>query len=64
MASLTKQVSSHIESMKSNVGQVKVLLPLIDDSDAMLRAALYKHLPQEMYEEAVLGPRQPVRFDE
>jgi hypothetical protein len=48
--------------MKSNVGQVKGLLPLIDESGAMLRTVLYKHLPQELYEEAVLGPRRPVRF--
>jgi hypothetical protein len=63
MTTLTMQVSSHIESMKANVVHVKGLLPLIDESDASLRAVLFKHLPREVYEETVLGPKLPVTFE-
>mgnify|MGYP001115387598 FL=1 len=52
---LSQQVVNHMESIRSNLGQIDGVLPAIERSKAALQATLAKYLDREQYEQVVLG---------
>jgi len=55
LKALTRQVGSHMESMRANLQQVDGLVPQLVRSRAALQALLFRHLDPDRYEQAVLG---------
>ncbi|KAK3900628.1 hypothetical protein C8A05DRAFT_35716 [Staphylotrichum tortipilum] len=55
MLALSQQIGNHMESMRSNLGQIEGVLPAIAKSRAALQATLCEHLDPEQYEQALLG---------
>ncbi|KAK4189927.1 CENP-Q, a CENPA-CAD centromere complex subunit-domain-containing protein [Podospora australis] len=52
---LAKQIGSHMESMKGNLGQIEGVVPAIQKGKAALQGVLARHLSEEAYESVVLG---------
>lgn len=55
LATLSKQVASHMESMKGNLQQIGGVVPAITKSKAALQQVLLKHLGDEQYERILIG---------
>ncbi|KXX79983.1 hypothetical protein MMYC01_202385 [Madurella mycetomatis] len=55
LLALSQQIGSHMESMRSNLGQIEGVLPAIAKSRAALQAALCRHLEPEQYDQVLLG---------
>lgn len=55
LITLSKQISSHMESMKGNLQQISGVVPAITKSKAALQQVLLKHLDDEQYESVLLG---------
>ncbi|GAB1312912.1 hypothetical protein MFIFM68171_03122 [Madurella fahalii] len=55
LLALSQQIGSHMESMRSNLGQIEGVLPAIAKSRAALQAALCQHLEPEQYDQVLLG---------
>ncbi len=55
LLALSHQIGNHMESMRSNLGQIEGVLPAIAKSRAALQATLCEHLEPEQYEQALLG---------
>ncbi|KAH6622775.1 CENP-Q, a CENPA-CAD centromere complex subunit-domain-containing protein [Chaetomium tenue] len=55
LLALSQQIGSHMESMKSNLGQIEGVLPAIAKSRAALQGTLCEHLEPEQYEQVLLG---------
>ncbi|ODA82076.1 hypothetical protein RJ55_00581 [Drechmeria coniospora] len=51
---LALQLSGHVDSMRSNLGQAEGILPKLDRSRAALQAVLLHHLDRAQYESVVL----------
>jgi hypothetical protein len=55
LVTLSKQVESHMESMKGNLQQIGGVLPAIVKTRAALRGVLYRYLDPVQYDQVVLG---------
>lgn len=55
LVGLSKQIGSHMESMKGNLQQIGGVVPAINRSKAALRQVLTKHLKEEKYSSVLLG---------
>ncbi|KAJ4417933.1 hypothetical protein N0V82_005890 [Gnomoniopsis sp. IMI 355080] len=55
LVTLSKQIGSHMESMKGNLQPIDGVLPAIAKSKAALQQVLLKHLDDERYEDVLLG---------
>ncbi|KAL2117221.1 hypothetical protein VTJ04DRAFT_9389 [Mycothermus thermophilus] len=55
LLALSQQISSHMESMQNNLGQIQGILPAIAKSRAALQGTLCEYLDPEQYEQVVLG---------
>ncbi len=52
---LGQQIGSHMESMRSNLGQIEGVVPAIARSRAALQGLLCEHLDPEQFEQVMLG---------
>lgn len=52
---LSKQIGSHMESIKGNLQQIDGVVPAIIKSKAAIQKVLLKHLDDEQYESVLLG---------
>ena len=52
---LSQQIGNHMESMRSNLGQIEGVVPAIAKSKAALQGTLCEHLDPEQYEQVLLG---------
>jgi hypothetical protein len=52
---LSQQIGSHMESMRSNLGQIEGVVPAIVKSRAALQGTLCEYLDPEQYEQVLLG---------
>jgi hypothetical protein len=52
---MAQQIGNHMESMRSNLGQIEGVLPAIVKSRAALQGALCQYLDQEQYDQVLLG---------
>lgn len=52
---LSRQIGSHMESLKGNLQQIGGVIPAITKSKAALQQVLLKHLDQEQYDGVLLG---------
>ncbi|KAL2024283.1 hypothetical protein VTK56DRAFT_8765 [Thermocarpiscus australiensis] len=55
LLALSQQIGSHMESMRSNLGQIEGVLPAIAKSRAALQGVLCQYLDPEQYDQVVLG---------
>jgi len=55
MAELSKQLASHMESMKSNLQQIDGVASAITQGKAALQEVLFKQLDAGTYEQVLLG---------
>lgn len=55
LLALSQQIGNHMESMRSNLGQVEGVLPAIVKTRAALQGALCEYLDPEQYEQVLLG---------
>ncbi|KAK4242127.1 CENP-Q, a CENPA-CAD centromere complex subunit-domain-containing protein, partial [Achaetomium macrosporum] len=55
LLALSRQIGNHMESMRSNLGQIENVLPAIAKSRAALQGTLCEHLDPEQYEQVLLG---------
>ncbi|KAL2132376.1 hypothetical protein VTI74DRAFT_3886 [Chaetomium olivicolor] len=55
LLALSQQIGNHMESMKSNLGQIEGVLPAIEKAKAALQGTLCEYLDQEQYDQVVLG---------
>ncbi|KAK3304625.1 CENP-Q, a CENPA-CAD centromere complex subunit-domain-containing protein [Chaetomium strumarium] len=55
LLALSRQIGNHMESMRSNLGQIESVLPAIAKSRAALQGTLCEHLDPEQYEQVLLG---------
>jgi hypothetical protein len=55
LAGLSRQLGSHMDSMKGNLSQVDGVLPGIAQTRGTLLQTLFKHLDAEHYEQVLLG---------
>ena len=52
---ISKQIGSHMESMKGNLQQIDGVLPAIVKTRAALQGVLHRYLDPAQYDQAVLG---------
>ncbi|KAJ9138635.1 hypothetical protein NKR23_g8385 [Pleurostoma richardsiae] len=55
LVSLSRQIHSHMESMKSNLQQIDGVVPAIVKSKAALQGVLFQHLDAQQYAGILLG---------
>jgi hypothetical protein len=55
MGALSRQISSHMESMKGNLAQVHGVLPALAEGKATLQSVLQRQLDHTQYEKVLLG---------
>ncbi|TPX10007.1 uncharacterized protein E0L32_008854 [Thyridium curvatum] len=55
LLSLSKQLASHMDSMKTNLQQIGGVAPAVLSSRAALQQVLHKHLDPQHYERVLLG---------
>ncbi|KAK3946441.1 CENP-Q, a CENPA-CAD centromere complex subunit-domain-containing protein [Diplogelasinospora grovesii] len=55
LLSISRQIGSHMESIKGNLQQIEGVLPAIAKSKAALQHVLYKHLEPQQYDQVLLG---------
>lgn len=55
LLTLSRQIGSHMESMKGNLQQIGGVVPAITKSKGALQQVLLKHLDKEQYETILLG---------
>lgn len=55
LLALSQQIGNHMESMRSNLGQVEGVLPAIAKTRAALQGTLCEYLDPEQYEQVLLG---------
>ncbi|KUI73569.1 hypothetical protein VM1G_09556 [Cytospora mali] len=55
LVTISKQISSHMESMKGNLQQISGVVPAVIKSKAALQQVLLKHLDGEQYERVLVG---------
>lgn len=55
LATLSKQIGSHMESMQGNLQQIGGVVPAISRSKAALQQVMQKHLDEEQYDKVLLG---------
>lgn len=55
LATLSKQIGSHMESMQGNLQQIDGVVPAISRSKAALQQLMQKHLDEEQYDKVLLG---------
>ncbi|ROW00523.1 hypothetical protein VSDG_03270 [Cytospora chrysosperma] len=55
LVTISKQVGSHMESMKGNLQQIGGVVPAIAKSKAALQQVLLRHLDDEQYERVLVG---------
>ena len=55
LVGLGRQIGSHMESMRSNLGQIEGVVPAIARSRAALQGTLCEFLDAEQYEQVLLG---------
>lgn len=52
---IVEELQSHVDSIQGNFKQVEGVLPAMDETEASIRAALFKHVDPQRYEQVVLG---------
>lgn len=55
LVTISKQIGSHMESMKGNLQQIGGVVPAIAKSKAALQQVLLRHLDDEQYERVLIG---------
>ncbi|KUI62112.1 hypothetical protein VP1G_09240 [Cytospora mali] len=55
LVTISKQINSHMESMKGNLQQISGVVPAVIKSKAALQQVLLKHLDGEQYERVLVG---------
>jgi hypothetical protein len=55
LLALSQQIGNHMESMKSNLGQIEGVLPAVAKARAALQGTLCEYLEPEQYEQVLLG---------
>jgi len=55
LVTISKQIGSHMESMKGNLQQIDGVLPAIVKTRAALQGVLHRYLDPAQYDQAVLG---------
>ncbi|KAK4118735.1 hypothetical protein N657DRAFT_659473 [Parathielavia appendiculata] len=55
LLALSQQIGNHMDSMKSNLGQIEGVLPAIAKTRAALQGTLCEYLDPEQYEQVLLG---------
>lgn len=55
MISISKQIGSHMDSMKGNLQQIDGVIPAITKSKAALQRILHQNLDAQQYEQVLLG---------
>lgn len=55
LITLSRQIGSHMESVRGNLQQIGGVVPAITKSKAALQQVLLKHLDEEQYDSVLLG---------
>lgn len=50
-----EELQNHLESMHNNFKQVEGIVPAIEKSEAVIRAALLNQIDEQRYDQVIMG---------